>query len=279
MKTKTPNNNPPAPESSPSAAGPRGFRRPQTIGIAVCLAVAAAVFAACVSEEAIIAPPPQIAGATLVGSKTCEQCHEQITKTFPTADHARLMAKGSNAAAMGCESCHGAGSKHNESGGARGTIINPRRSPETCFQCHLDKRGNFSLPYHHPLEEGKVTCADCHNPHSGRTVNTGATSLNNQNDICFKCHTYQRGPFVFQHEALREGCTTCHNPHGTVNQKMLVVRNQNLCLQCHFQQQTSAGVMVIGNVNHAPFVARGTCWSGGCHEAVHGSNINQHLRY
>jgi hypothetical protein len=60
---------------------------------------------------------------------------------------------------------------------------------------------------------------------------------------------------------------------------MLVVRNQNLCLQCHFQQQTSAGVMVIGNVNHAPFVARGTCWSGGCHEAVHGSNINQHLRY
>jgi hypothetical protein len=24
---------------------------------------------------------------------------------------------------------------------------------------------------------------------------------------------------------------------------------------------------------------QGTCWSAGCHEAIHGSNVNGHLRY
>ncbi len=279
MKTKNLNPNQPDLTVPRPAPSPGRLRWPQAIGLTISLAALAVALAACVSDEPVIAPPPKIAGATLIGSKSCEQCHEQITKTFKTADHGRLIAKGSHAEAMGCESCHGPGSKHNESGGARGTIINPRRSPETCYQCHLDKRGNFSLPYHHPLEEGKVSCADCHDPHKGSAVRGGVNSLSTQNDVCVKCHATQRGPFVFQHEALREGCTTCHNPHGTVNQKMLVVRNQNLCLQCHFQQQAPGNQILIGNQNHSSFLPRGTCWSGGCHEAVHGSHINQHLRY
>jgi hypothetical protein len=24
---------------------------------------------------------------------------------------------------------------------------------------------------------------------------------------------------------------------------------------------------------------QGTCWSAGCHEAIHGSQVNDHLRY
>jgi hypothetical protein len=27
----------------------------------------------------------------------------------------------------------------------------PGKSPEACFQCHLDKRGEFSLPHTHPV--------------------------------------------------------------------------------------------------------------------------------
>ena len=50
----------------------------------------------------------------------------------------------------GCETCHGPGSLHVQSGGGAGTIVNPRKSPETCFQCHLDKRGEFSLPHTPP---------------------------------------------------------------------------------------------------------------------------------
>src|SRR5947207_4365090 len=107
----------------------------------------------CATAIRTVMMPPQIAGATFAGSETCSQCHEEITRGFDTATHARLKAPGDNAKNVGCESCHGPASLHNESGGAHGTIINPRRSPETCFQCHLDKRAEFSLPYSHPVLE------------------------------------------------------------------------------------------------------------------------------
>ena len=89
----------------------------------------------------------------------------------------------------------------------------------------------------------------------------------------------QRGPHVFEHEAMREGCTACHGAHGTVNAKLLKVRDSNLCLQCHFQQQTVGGQLMIGGRDHAAFVQRGTCWTAGCHEAVHGSHVNSSLRF
>ncbi len=231
----------------------------------------------CVMVNRTIIAPPQIAGATFVGSKDCAECHAKITNGFHDATHAKLIASGDAGKNIGCESCHGPGSIHSKTGGKPGTIINPTTNPETCFQCHLDKRGEFNLPHAHPLD--KVTCSDCHEPHSGDAVIGGGTQLASTNETCFKCHSAQRGPYVFEHEALRENCTTCHNPHGTVNDKMLKSRNQTLCLQCHYQQQTVSGQLLIGGRDHASFVQRGTCWSAGCHEAVHGSHVNSSLRF
>jgi predicted CXXCH cytochrome family protein len=222
---------------------------------------------------------PQIPGATYVGSEACEQCHGDLVKNFKGATHYHLKAPGDNAKNIGCESCHGPGSKHVDSGGATGTIINPRKSPETCFQCHLDKKAQFNLPSHHPVLEGKVGCGDCHDPHNGSAIQGGGTELMSQNDTCAKCHSAQGGPFVFQHEAMREGCTTCHNPHGSVNARLLVARNQTLCLRCHFQTQKANGGIYIGDVNHNSLLTRGTCWSAGCHEAIHGSQVSPHLKY
>ena len=35
---------------------------------------------------------------------------------------------------------------------------------------------------------------------------------------CLKCHIDKRGPFVFEHAAVRiDGCETCHMPHGSTN--------------------------------------------------------------
>ena len=71
----------------------------------------------------------------------------------------------------------------------------------------------------------------------GKHTAGGGTALLSQNENCLKCHPAQRGPYVFEHEAMQEGCTTCHTAHGSVNAKMLTVRDSNLCLKCHFQQQ------------------------------------------
>ncbi len=261
-----------------------GFQRFAVVLAALGVAVVAI---SCATLNRVVVAPPQIPGATFVGSEACATCHEDVVKNFKTATHSRLMAKGKNAEGVGagCESCHGPGSLHVAAGGGRNTamkqnIINPGKSPQACFQCHIDKQGDFNLPHTHPVLQGKVTCVDCHNPHKGRAVKGGGTNLQGPNETCFKCHTAQRGPFVFPHEALREGCTACHAPHGSVNAKMLVERNQNLCLKCHFQQQTSSGTLLIDGVNHATSLVRqGTCWSAGCHEAVHGSQVNLHLRY
>lgn len=233
----------------------------------------------CVMVDRTVVAPPQIAGATYVGSKKCAECHEDVTSKFHDATHAKLFAPGGNAREVGCESCHGAGSAHVKAGGGMGTIVNPGGSPETCFQCHLDKRGEFMLPHTHPVLAGRMSCADCHSPHQGDAVTEGGTNFDGLNSTCLKCHTSQGGPYVFEHEASREGCVVCHSPHGSVNARMLKARNQNLCLQCHFQEQRSAGVILIGGRDHASFLTRGTCWSGGCHEAVHGSHVSSSLRF
>jgi predicted CXXCH cytochrome family protein len=240
---------------------------------------------------------PRVPGAEYVGSRECEQCHDDIYKTFFTADHARLIAEGPKALHAGCESCHGPGSVHSESGGevkppysfssgrprsgsfGASLAVEPARATETvCFECHVNVRGEFNLPHHHPVPEGRMGCSDCHPPHKGIGHKGGSTRLLSQEETCLQCHPAQRGPHVFEHEAMREGCTTCHNPHGSVNAKLLKVRGSNLCLQCHFQQ-VQGGVIRIGGSDHTLRIQQGTCWTAGCHEAVHGSRVNSSLRF
>ena len=79
---------------------------------------------------------------------------------------------------------------------------------------------------------------------------------------------------------MREGCTVCHSPHGSINKKMLIASDNNLCLRCHAQLQgPNTGQMYIGRINHATFLKLGGCWSAGCHTAVHGSNFNPRQFY
>jgi predicted CXXCH cytochrome family protein len=235
----------------------------------------------CVTVERTVVAPPQIAGARFVGTKQCAECHTDITDHFTTAAHARLVVTGSSAQDTGCENCHGPGSLHVKAGGAAGTIINPRKSPETCFQCHLDKRSQFSLPNSHPVLAGRMSCGDCHDPHQGSAIRGSGMDLAEANETCTRCHTAQKGPFVFEHNAKREGCTACHQPHGSINARMLVARDANLCLRCHLETPTARGQIMAGGgraEDHASRLVQGTCWSAGCHEAVHGSNSNNHLR-
>jgi predicted CXXCH cytochrome family protein len=242
----------------------------------------------CADHSRTVMAPPSIPGAEFAGSDACADCHEDITRNFGSAVHSVLVAHGENAQGVGCEGCHGPGSRHIESGAEDGTIISGRRSAETCYQCHVDKRGDFALPYAHPVSTGpldlttaKMACADCHSLHEGDAVVGGGTSIEKQNDLCVSCHPAQRGPFVFEHEAMREGCVSCHDPHGSVNQKMLVARDASLCLRCHTQQQmpSATTTFLVGGRDHSSFLTRGTCFSAGCHESVHGSNVSASLRF
>lgn len=266
----------------------RATRRRGIAAIVIIIGATMSTFAvhSCTSAKRTILAPPQIAGADFVGSSECADCHAQQVRDLPGTTHALLTAQGKNAVAIGCESCHGPGSLHVDSGGERNTIINPSRDPRVCFQCHLGAQAEFSLPHSHPVTSGplgtataKMACADCHDPHRGTAVARGSDALLSLDDGCVSCHPAQRGPFVFEHEAMREGCTACHQPHGSVNPKMLTERNANLCLKCHMQPQLAEGTFDVGGRDHSLFLTQGTCNSAGCHEAVHGSQVSPSLRF
>jgi predicted CXXCH cytochrome family protein len=265
------------------------------LGWVALILVLAAISCRTVNRSVVVLP--DVPGAKYIGSKECEQCHDKLYRDFATADHARLIAEGPNALNAGCESCHGPCSLHSDSGGevkppfsfsagrpASGSFgarlaVDPKRSKETvCFDCHADVRGQFNLPSHHPVPEGKMTCTDCHSPHKGSAFKAGGTALISENESCFRCHANQRGPYVFEHEASHEGCTVCHTAHGSVNPKMLTVRDSNLCLKCHFQQLSGSQIL-IGGSDHTLRVQQGSCWTAGCHEAVHGSRVSSSLRF
>jgi len=264
----------------------RGMRlKPAAIMIAAPgAAVVVALFLnSCSTTPVEMAVPLEISGAHYVGNKACLDCHADIVREFPASPHARVhFESAALAGETGCESCHGPGSKHIESGGNARFIINPGNDPASCFQCHLDVQAGFNLPQHHPVIEGHMSCVQCHDPHGGDIFKPhGGLAMARQDESSSPCHREQTRPFVFEHEALREGCTACHDPHGSINEKMLTESDPNLCLRCHAQVQSpgSSGAILIGNVDHTGFLQVGTCWTAGCHSAIHGSNVDPLLRY
>jgi len=225
--------------------------------------------------------PPEIPDATFVGNKVCADCHAPQFKTFAGSIHARVhFDRTKLAGGTSCESCHGPGSEHVKAGGGRKLIVNPGKNSAACFQCHLDTHAEFNLPQHHPVIEGKMNCVQCHDPH-GMDIRkpAGGLAMARSNESCAQCHRDQTRPFVFEHEAMREGCIVCHSPHGSINPKMLVERDNNLCLKCHAQVPGPPGEIFIGKQDHTLFLQQGTCWTSGCHTAVHGSNVHPHMRY
>ena len=186
--------------------------------------------------------------------ETCLGCHSGTHPNFLRSPHAK--------AGVSCTSCH---SVH--AGDTEDKLLKASQ-PKLCFQCHTDVKPAFDMPFHHKVNEGLVKCSDCHDVH-GTFGNNNIKSTADQNAICTKCHMENRGPFVFEHPAVKaEGCLGCHTPHGSQNARLLNVPNVNqLCNQCH--SPVSAATVHGMNAGSAD---RNPCIT--CHTMIHGSNIN-----
>ncbi len=112
-----------------------------------------------------------------------------------------------------------------------------------------------------------MSCTDCHNAHG--TISRPLLKKAGW-ETCVTCHVEKRGPFVFEHAAVKvEGCVICHSPHGTIERNMLLRREGRfLCLQCHVNP-------FAANVPHGRlgFQTRGECVR--CHATIHGSNVSE----
>jgi predicted CXXCH cytochrome family protein len=256
-----------------------GIFSKKVCGLALAGMILLLLFACHAMKQEPIHPVAVVPGAEYIGMESCALCHAATVKDFKFARHAKLtVTLPDGQEVLGCESCHGAGSLHMAAGGGKGkAIINPGENPATCYQCHPEVQAFFSLQYHHPTGEQGITCNDCHSPHGENIMLPKGTLMGQQSAPCDQCHQEQSKPFVFEHEALREGCTMCHSHHGSINDKLLVASDANLCLRCH--AEVMGDQIELGGGSHNSRLAQGPCWSSGCHTAIHGSNINAHLRY
>jgi DmsE family decaheme c-type cytochrome len=168
---------------------------------------------------------------------------------------------------VSCISCH---SIHHAT---TAEYLLAKSQPALCYQCHLAKKAEFAMPFHHRVNEGLIQCTDCHNVH-GTEGPKQVRASSTQNAICVKCHTDNEGPFVYEHAAVKvEGCTSCHAVHGSPNAHLLKVANVNmLCLQCHTASSFSAAPGTPSFHNQTTFFEACTL----CHVQIHGSNFNQY---
>lgn len=141
-------------------------------------------------------------------TEVCFECHkEQRAQISRPSRHPLLEGK------MACSDCH------NPHGGAGVKALVRDNVNDTCYQCHMEKRGPF-LRGHQPVQEN---CAECHNPHG--SINTSLLKLRSP-FLCQQCHepTSHRGflPNLagtnFNANIAARGCLNCHtNIHGTNN--------------------------------------------------------------
>jgi predicted CXXCH cytochrome family protein len=206
----------------------------------------------------------------------CLSCHAGVHPNFIRSPHAR--------AGLSCISCHTVHGVNTQKPleassklfAADSTTTSARdkelllRAPQPtlCYSCHADQKAQFNMPIHHKVNEGLVKCTDCHDVH-GTFLQNNLRSTEDQNQICTKCHTDVRGPFTYEHAAVRaEGCVTCHTPHGSQNPRLLNMPSiATLCNQCH-SPLSAGGVHGLdqGSTTVTPCVT--------CHTMIHGSNVS-----
>jgi len=221
-------------------------------------------------------PPAASQGASssagLVGQATCAGCHEDLARQYQRSAHGWLDTENQPGGAVSCESCHGPGRAHIESGQAsdirRYTQTSSRDANQACLTCHqADHAREWAASEH---ATSGVACTSCHRIHQSREVvprmgrggdltRPHATApaarfslAKPEPELCFTCHKNLRAKFsaTAQHP-VREGrmtCSSCHDTHGSPGEHLLrtAERTNDLCHTCH---ATKRGPFIF---EHAP---------------------------
>jgi DmsE family decaheme c-type cytochrome len=198
---------------------------------------------------------PELAGA--IQAKTCASCHQTPHQVAMASTDPHLR-QGYN-----CSSCH---TVH----GNRNRFLVKSDNDNFCTECHNSVALEFKRRSAHPLESGNIRCTDCH--HLGSIEDPDLVA--DFDWTCQSCHYEVTGPFVYEHPVVYthlvegSGCTECHQPHGSANERLLKQAGDGTCRQCHM---TPAGHRIA----HSGLAARHDCID--CHSEIHGSDHNAML--
>ena len=229
--------------------------------------------------------------------QSCAACHDGVSAHLkaqtegaeaPTPSLKKLSA---GQLSNKCLTCHDSGHQANWAGGAHDrkdvscaschsvhdfksvkSQLKTARDAETCFTCHQNIRARGLRASHHPVREGLMNCASCHDPHDA--TRTKMVSADYVNEKCLSCHTEKRGPFLWEHAPVRESCLNCHDAHGSNHEKLLVAKQPYLCQRCHLNTRHPGTLYDATNVTLAASpsnrLIEHSCRN--CHQNVHGGN-------
>ena len=160
-----------------------------------------------------------------------------------------------------------------------------------CRSCH-GKLGKEKFQ-HAALGMGCLTCHSAIDasamPH--KKTNTIARGLTaEQPDLCYGCHDAAMFGKKTVHAAVGMGCTGCHNPHSSKQDKLLIAEQPDLCYGCHdkamFSKKTVHAAVGMGCTGcHNPHSTDGPklltsdppglCFT--CHDKAEFSRKNVHV--
>lgn len=174
--------------------------------------------------------------AGYAGSEACADCHEDQVKTYEHGMHGNKLNTKTPAAQQGCETCHGPLSKHVKSMG-EDTASVPKVTQDKCLECHTE--GKLALWQGSEHERREISCNKCHDAHG---ANKKMMLKVTQTETCEQCHKDVRNQILrTSHHPIREGkmdCSDCHNPHGTVADKLIAANTVNeKCYECHAEKR------------------------------------------
>ncbi len=172
------------------------------------------------------------------GDDLCAGCHEEIVTAFAATTHGTYLS-GQTAAGGTCQSCHGAGEKHADSGDPK-DILNPVgldqfAAGDPCLACHSGAEfDDWAVSQH---RTGDVRCASCHKVHQ-----PASTSADRQSpQLCYSCHADMKAAALMpSHHPIAEGkiaCIDCHNPHGGSARLTQENTGRELCFSCHADKE------------------------------------------
>ena len=229
------------------------------------------------AASAVQAAPaqPGAPSAGFVGDDTCLACHEDQNAGYADTVHGRAAHPRSPKAAQGCESCHGPGAAHIEDPAVPGSIrrfdeVAPAEASGACLACH--SRDSHALWQGSAHDVRTLSCVTCHSVHAF-VSDRAQLKTRTEPETCAACHRVQvQKALRFGRMPVAEGhmtCSSCHNPHGATNERLLRVGNwiNESCVSCHADKR---GPFVF---EHA--AGRENCVT--CHDP-HGSNHDRMLQ-
>ncbi len=179
---------------------------------------------------AIMALVAAVAWPVLAEEEMCGMCHDDVAAAMANQIHMRIKPFEVGGHAVGCQGCHGDGTKHMEEEGdpafIRTFADRTAEDAEACLECHQIKDQNEWHASVHAAEG--LTCFDCH------TIHTAT----NPRESCRTCHADVSSQMQLpSHHPVREGkmsCVSCHDPHAaTESQLRTQGRVNDLCYTCH----------------------------------------------